>query len=399
MNLESIPGELRARRACVRRGFVGFLLVSMILILGTAGLTAGSDESVGTAGMMPGESDGGHGPWVEAHNTGWAFHLDNDAFTTINNDQDYTGGFAFILSGRRATECFFSLDGLLGGLNRITGVGRLYDHPGGFELHSIEFGLMAFTPEDMSTSGPIYDDHPYASLLFMANTQQRVVPNHAVSCRTALTFGILGTRVAEGTQRVIHEALDQQLPQGWCNQISDGGEPTGKYTILLQWALAQSRRDRPAHYELKTSAEANAGYTTDAALALSGRFGRISTPWWSFNPHQAEYISPGPLVSKEPAGGSSRELFLWVGGSVRYRIYNALLQGQFRHSEVSFSRSELNSVIGEAWVGLTGSLYRELRLSVFVRARSRELEVARRDPLWGGFILSFGQRPSADSID
>ena len=40
----------------------------------------------------------------EKYSTGWAFYLDNDALTTGDSDEDYTGGFAVTLSGRRATE-------------------------------------------------------------------------------------------------------------------------------------------------------------------------------------------------------------------------------------------------------------------------------------------------------
>ena len=56
----------------------------------------------------------------EKYSTGWAFYLDNDALTTGDNDEDYTGGFAVTLSGRRATEYPISLDGWLNGLDRFS---------------------------------------------------------------------------------------------------------------------------------------------------------------------------------------------------------------------------------------------------------------------------------------
>ena len=56
----------------------------------------------------------------EKYSTGWAFYLDNDALTTGESDEDYTGGFAVTLSGRRETEYHISLDGWLNGLDRFS---------------------------------------------------------------------------------------------------------------------------------------------------------------------------------------------------------------------------------------------------------------------------------------
>lgn len=70
---------------------------------------------------------------------------------------------------------------------------------------------------------------------------------------------------------------------------------------------------------------------------------------------------------------------------LRYRLYNAILQGQFRDSDVEFSRSDLNPLIGEAWIGVTKELGNGLQVSLVFRARSRELKVG-PSPSWGGVI-------------
>ncbi len=114
----------------------------------------------------------------------------------------------------------------------------------------------------------------------------------------------------------------------------------------------------------------------------------IDTPWWSFNPHLVEYVNLGSPVAVRHEGGR-REMYVWRGGSLWYRVYNAILQGQFRESEVTFSRSELNALIAEGWLGLTVELGADFRASFLVRGRTNEIKGAdRRNPIWGGLMLT-----------
>ncbi len=164
--------------------------------------------------------------------------MDNDALSFFGVDQDYTGGFALTLSGARAASYFFSMNGILTWLNKVTRFRNMSEQVGSFKLHCIEFGLASFTPRDINDPEPIYDDHPYASLVFAANTRQSIIPSREISCQSALTIGVLGTRLAEFFQSGIHRSLGQSTPKGWSHQISDGGEPTAKYTVSLQTTLA-----------------------------------------------------------------------------------------------------------------------------------------------------------------
>jgi len=75
--------------------------------------------------------------------------------------------------------------------------------------------------------------------------------------------------------------------------------------------------------------------------------------------------------------------------SLQYRIYNALLQGQFRDSAVTFDRDELNELLAEVSVGVTREFASGVRVSLTVRARTPELEdAAGIPPVWGGLIVS-----------
>ncbi len=326
---------------------------------------------------------------TEKYNSGWAVYIDNDLFSSAETDRDYTGGLAVTLSGQRAQEFLLSTDNWLDTIDRWVRFDTLYQKSPHFQLHSFEYGFTLFTPRDTSIAEPIFDDHPYASLFFIANTEQTVIPANKFSYQSTLTLGILGLPVAEDVQVSLHKLTGTALPQGWENQISYGGEPTAKYTVSVQKTLTNIYRQGKSDYDIKASMEGNIGYSTDINAGFSGRWGRINTPWWSFNPHQAEYINLGAPVVADRLEGSTSEFYFWAGFNIKYRFYNAILQGQFRDSVVTFSSDQLESVIYEGWTGITREFGTGLNVSFFVRGRTAEIKGPNaRKPLWGGFIFS-----------
>lgn len=327
---------------------------------------------------------------TEPYNTGWSFYMDNDILAIRGTDQQYTGGFAVTLSGRRAREYWYSLDPILGQLNHLTG---FESTPGAVDrqvqLHAIEFGLTLFTPDDISRKDPIFDDHPYGSLMFLSNTRQRILPSQGTSYESLFTLGVLGAGIGGATQKYIHDALGQDVPQGWDNQISDGGELTFKYTLVRQDRLASKSNSGNTHYELSSALSGSVGYVTEISADISGRWGRISTPWWSFTPDYSEYINLGSPVARDRRGSERKEFYVWAGLTLRYRLYNALLQGQFRDSAVTFDRDELNELLAELSVGVTREFESGLHMSFTIRARTPELDDSDGlPPVWGGLIIS-----------
>ena len=330
--------------------------------------------------------DDEHG-FQEKYNSGWAFYIDNDVFSGQEGDRDYTGGLAVTLSGQRAQEFALSIDSWRNAVDGWFGVNKLYDKQQHFKLHSFEYGFTLFTPGDITNPDPIPDDRPYASLFFISNAEQTIVPSRNLAYQSTLTIGILGLPIAEDIQASLHNLTGSAEPQGWEHQISYGGEPTVKFSLSVQKTLVIN--NGKIDYELKTSAEGNIGYNTDIGIGIGGRWGRINTPWWSFNPHQAEYINLGSPVVATVRDHVGRELYLWAGANLKYSFYNALLQGQFRDSTVTFDRDQLEHVIAEGWIGVTREFSNEFRGSLYVRARSEEYKGPNaRNPVWGGIIVS-----------
>ena len=324
----------------------------------------------------------------EPDDSGWQFYFDNDISFSDEKDRNYTGGLALTLSGRRATEYWFSMDDWLNGLDRLSGFESLQQNPAEIEHHAIEFGLTLFTPDDIATKEPIQNDHPYANMLFMANSRTRIFPETGLIFQSSLILGLLGTSVGEQVQKAIHNLTHSEEPQGWDNQISEGGELTGKYTLSAHKLLFSHQGG--LSYDLRSCLEVGIGYSTNISTSLSLRLGKLKTPWWTFTPHQAEYIYLGQTFGNNRKPGSNpAEFFIWTGINLKYSFYNVILQGQFRDSPVAFNRDELEPFIIQGWLGITKTFANGLGLSFVMRKQSSEIKGDDRDnPFWSGLIVS-----------
>lgn len=329
-------------------------------------------------------------PEEEPYDSGWAFYVDNDLLAPRHTDRDYTGGFSLTLAGRRAREARWSPNWWRAAVERRLGLDRLYADRA-FSRHSLEAGVTVFTPGHLGDAAPQPGERPYASLIYLAGTGAQIVPSRETAYLSTLTLGVLGAPLVGNAHRALHRATASGEVRGWDNQISDGGEPT------LRYAFARVRRswhgtlDGSAG-ELTTTWRGSVGYLTELSFGVATRFGEIRTPWWSYNPQLADYAEKSvPVVASEGAG---EERYLWGGFNIRARAYNAFLQGQFRHSAVTFSADELNPLTLEGWIGYTRAFASGWRLSYVLRAQSSEVRrgPADRAEVWGGVIVSHALR-------
>jgi hypothetical protein len=311
--------------------------------------------------------------------SGVRVHIDNDLFAGRNQDRDYTGGLAITVSGTSARDGLLSLDPLLARIDAL-----FASSPAASVRHARQIGMIAFTPDDIVTDEAQQTDRPYASLLFASNGRVRVDADDRGAWTSSLTVGFLGLHVAETLHDVVHQAVGSEKPQGYDHQISAGGEPTARYMIARHklWYA-----DPAGHVDVKTTIAGSVGYLTETSAAVSLRIGRFDTPWWSFAPELADYIAaPTPVESL----GFQRETYFFAGARVTARAYNALLQGQFRHSDVRYSYSEIEPIVGHAWVGVMTQLFPNTELSYALHYQTAELRdgKAARDAFWGSVQLA-----------
>ncbi len=311
---------------------------------------------------------------------GWALSLDNDVFVPSSRDQDYTYGASITIAGDTTRKYPVSLDTPLSWINQKIGASGATVSPA---RHLVEFGVYGFTPEDITISEADTSDRPYAGIVYTSAIQELKTPNPNIVWRTSLTLGVLGLDIVGDLQNDVHSAIGSEQAQGWEHQISDGGEPTARYSIARQRLWHSSL----PNLEIKTTAQASVGYLTEASYGISLRMGQIASRWQSFNPELTSY---GEQANQAVDEQYKSENYWILGAAVKARGYNAFLQGQFRHSDVEYDRGDLNTAIVEAWAGYSHSFGGGFRLTYLLRGHTSELKHGNgdRNLLWGGLTLS-----------
>lgn len=318
---------------------------------------------------------------TERDTASWSVAFDNDILVPGSRDQDYTYGLSASYTGAQAARFWFSLDRPLGLVDGLLGLGD--QSPQGIVGHSVEAGLFGFTPEKVAQERIQPDDRPYASLVYLSSSRVQINNADNIAWHTTLTVGALGLPIVGDAQNQVHKMIGSHHAKGWDHQISEGGEPTARYEVARQHYLPVSS----TNWEVKSTTSASVGYLTEARWDLSFRYGRIDSPWWRFNPDLARY---GEGASNAGRSGNAPEHYLWGGIGIVARGYNAFLQGQFRHSDVTYAFDELHHGLLEAWLGYTFTFRNGYRVSYVLRGHTSEVRhgTGNRNVMWGGLVVA-----------
>lgn len=313
---------------------------------------------------------------------GWAVYIDNDKLSPRGTDRDYTGSFAISYAAPENQELPFAFDEAV----EIFGDGREYA-PGTLSTHGFEAGVVAFTPANITIAAPQPEDRPYASLVYVTGKQHRVDVGDNSSFARSLTLGIFGLAAASGIQREIHQLLKNNQPRGWNNQISDGGELTFRYL----WEYRQLQGDHVygdgRRLQWATAMGFSAGYLTEGILGLNLRYGHLTDPWWSF--HSSPTGFGDRMLSVPGQYGNGSGFYLWASISASLRLYNALLEGQFRDSAVTYDNDQLRPGTGHVSVGVGWTFDNRWRINYYLQTQASEVKsgLADRTFTWGGIVL------------
>jgi len=310
-----------------------------------------------------------------------ALSTDNDLFAPTQTDRDYTAGVA-ITYASNSPEFGNNVYSRLAGTIDHGLLGSFGAFPGEAASTSLEFGVYGFTPEEISARQIDYDDRPYSSLVYLSTSKSYQGLAGKSGWTTSLTVGALGLDLFKSGQNSIHKVIGSDKAEGWDHQVSEGGEPTIRYSAAYHQYLDASEPDS----KFKVTYFGSVGYLTEFGAALVFRDGLISSPDNRFNPELMAYGERAPGVSA--SGG--RENYFWGGLSVKARAYNAFLQGQFRDSDHELGANDLNILLAEVWGGYTHTLSDGVELSYVLRVQSSEIKSGTGDRTlaWGGLVLS-----------
>jgi len=319
--------------------------------------------------------------YAESADSVLAISTDNDLFAPTQTDRDYTAGVSVTYSSNSDEFSNNVFSSLTGNIDQavLAGLSRLPAQP---VSTALEFGVYGFTPEKIESNTIDTNDRPFSSLVYISSSRSYQQPGSGAGWTTSLTLGALGLDVFKSSQNTIHKAIGSERAKGWGHQISEGGEPTFRYSAAYHQYLNASQPDR----KFKVTYFGSVGYLTEFGAALVFRDGLISSPDNRFNPELMAYGERAPSVST-PGG---REDYFWGGMSVKARAYNAFLQGQFRDSDHELGANDLNILLAEVWAGYTHSFWAGTELSYVLRVQSSEIRSGKgnRTLAWGGLVLS-----------
>ena len=303
-------------------------------------------------------------------------------------DRDYSFGVAFTRGSDGPVEGPHWLAHALDWTDGLLHVPR--DARAG-DGRAFELGVQLFTPADLTAEAPIPDDRPYANLIYVASSRLTQDASHRAVYQSTLTLGVLGLPIVGNVHRAAHGLIDNPLPSGYDHQISDGGEPTFRYAFSKHRLLASGGRNEKRPYSVRFGFGASVGYITEANAEIVFRSGPERVPWWSTPPLSSDYAGQPPIQSPRD-GATARGVVYESGVAVRARAYNAFLQGQVRHSDVTFATDELNHVLVEAWLGFSIVQRNGINVSYTLRWQSPEIKegTGSRSFSWGN--LSFTRR-------
>jgi len=313
-------------------------------------------------------------PALGRADTRFTVRVDEDLFSGMGNDADYTGGLALTLAGD-----LFEQSGT--GPQWLRRMDRKLGVTAQSYRYELELGGAAFTPLRITETDVLRGDRPYSGILYTSASVIRW--GGTQSAATTLLVGVLGSEFVPAAQRHIHRVMGSDQPRGWHHQISDGGEPTVRVMHEVTRASAVMELGR-SNAQWLYRMGAGAGLLTDLSVGVAARVGHFGESHWA--------LHSSPLGLGDRMSGSARsERFFYMTLGARLSIYNAFLQGQFRHSDLTMSGSERRRLVPDASLGFVFDASPNFNVHYFVRAQRSEARLAVRGEtsVYGGIALSW----------
>ena len=191
-----------------------------------------------------------------------------------------------------------------------------------------------YTPKDLIDTLLNTVDRPYAGTLYFRSFVTSVIPGKKLRFTNQLDIGFLGPLAgAEHAQRIIHDWLDLDFPNGWDFQIEN--RPYLNYNFLVEKGLISA----PGIFDFIGNSRLRVGNIhDDLLLGATIRLGRINDYFKGYN-----------LGNKSYKENKDFQFFIFGSANAVAVIYNATLMGGIippKHS-THFKLKDINNLIGE----------------------------------------------------
>jgi hypothetical protein len=319
------------------------------------------------------------------------FLFDNDLFDRfVNDDRNYSYGVFWNWNNKLARNHVFHTETIqqfiLDDLFRRTDWKTEY---------AFQFGISNFTPDNLVNDKIEYQDRPYSNLLFVHSDVYKISPSYDVSIGAATTFGVIGTSIGGAIQSGWHSLLreisndtEPVNPNGWHNQVSDGGELTARVAVSYNKKIKLSKRT-----DLAWSVDSSLGFYTYASAGAVFRFGTLSD---NALPHEIVKLSSPVAATIKAFNEDVREQFFFAGIRQVHIGYNVLLQCQFKDSAFCLENNQIERNITEWSFGFKTPFFKfldigehtNLTFSWHGRTAEHKLDKARNHH-WGGLTFEW----------
>ncbi|NVK04130.1 MAG: DUF2219 family protein [Flavobacteriia bacterium] len=327
----------------------------------------------------------------------------------LNSDQNYTQGFQLKFSSPALSNTFDFVFPSYSTNQKLS-----FSQPAQFGLQ-----FTAFTPDSLPDPNIILGDRPYSTVFGIDLINSRLYYNGETRSHRYMEAGaaiiILGIpNVARDLQTAIHEGMNDgntkppYNPEGWHNQISNGGEPSAM--VMAQWRRPSSRTAQKINEAIDGSGEATSsqslswlygfqlGYQTNATVGFDYKLGKVSlNSWHSLSGNNLTSISmaagAGPSEAKAfYESSNSGSFYFFVNGQLTASIYNGSLHGQFRNREAALPYGETGFLLGNFRVGAVAQ-WRHIGIELYGAFRTAEMwNEYSRIHSWGGISLNYNWR-------
>ncbi len=311
--------------------------------------------------------------------------LENDAFGFDNKDRHYTHGTKISWLSRNLSN-YREIEWLPGFFH--TAIDRLpvIHDANRLRTLSLSLGQSVYTPEDRARTDLIFNDRPYAGVLYMGlGLHSR---NSRFMDSIELVAGLVGRHsYAQDIQKVVHEWTDTLIPQGWEHQLHD--EPIVNLYIERKW-----KAKRLGHAEgLGFDAIPHAGLAVGNAYTGINVGGQMRFGWNLPNDFGTYLIRPGsdanaPAEDTDPRFFQPRHRFgihgfLALDGRAVAR--DILLDGN------TFRKS--HSVNKEPFVadciGGVGLIIHRFKITYALVYRTKEFKTQSKEQYFGSISISY----------